>query len=82
MAKKLYPRATDAECEAWSAHRWIIGSEFYHHPHFIHLTTRHALGKCIQLFKSQPRHLEEVRARYHRPDWMKGLSPDTLEVTE
>ncbi|MFP1744314.1 DUF4123 domain-containing protein [Lonsdalea quercina] len=82
LAKGLYPRATDAECEAWSAHRWIIGSEFYHHPHFIHLTMNHALGKCIQLFKSEPRHLEDVRARYHRPDWMKGLSPDTLEVTE
>ncbi|KHN62590.1 hypothetical protein OI70_01690 [Dickeya fangzhongdai] len=80
LAQAHYPRASENECEAWSAHRWIIGSEFYHHPVFIHLTERYSLGDSIRIFKSESARVEDVRLHYHRPGWMRGELPDTTEV--
>ncbi|WKV51802.1 DUF4123 domain-containing protein [Dickeya fangzhongdai] len=80
LARIRYPLASETECEAWSAHRWIIGSEFYHHPVFIHLTERYSLGDSIRIFKSESARVEDVRLHYHRPGWMRGELPDTTEV--
>ncbi|WP_038927047.1 DUF4123 domain-containing protein [Dickeya chrysanthemi] len=80
LAQARYPRASEAECEAWSAHRWVIGSEFYHHPVFIHLLERYSLGDSIRIFKSDSARVDDVRLHYHRPGWMRGELPDTTEV--
>ncbi|RNM21688.1 DUF4123 domain-containing protein [Dickeya undicola] len=80
LAQARYPRASETECEAWSAHRWVLGSEFYHHPTFIHLTERYSLGDSIRIFKSESARVEDVRLHYHRPGWMRGELPDTTEV--
>lgn len=80
FAKQCYPSANEAECEAWSAHRWVLGSEFYLHPIFIHLTERYTLADSLRIFKSAPEHLDSVRLHYHRPGWMRGDLPDISEV--
>ncbi|MBJ7224040.1 MULTISPECIES: DUF4123 domain-containing protein [unclassified Brenneria] len=82
LAKARYPRATEAECEAWSAHRWVLGSEFFQHPAFIHLTKHHTLGDSIRIFKAEPERIESVHLHYHRPGWMRGELPDTMEVIQ
>ncbi|QZN94191.1 DUF4123 domain-containing protein [Symbiopectobacterium purcellii] len=80
LAKQVYPLAGEAECEAWSVHRWVLGSEFYHHPAFISLTEHHTLADSLRIFKSAPEHLHCVRLHYHRPGWMRGDLPDISEV--
>ncbi|WP_226068313.1 DUF4123 domain-containing protein [Dickeya zeae] len=80
LAQAWYPQASEAECEAWSAHRWVIGSEFYHHPVFIHLLERYSLGDSIRIFKSDSARVDDVRLHYHRPGWMRDELPDTTEV--
>ncbi|MCL2891250.1 DUF4123 domain-containing protein [Brenneria tiliae] len=80
LAKERYPQATEAECEAWSAHRWVLGSEFFQHPVFIHLIEHHTLGDSIRIFKSASERIESVRLHYHRPGWMRGELPDISEV--
>ncbi|KHN52381.1 DUF4123 domain-containing protein [Pectobacterium fontis] len=81
LARKYYPKASEAECEAWSAHRWVLGSEFYLHPIFIHLTERYSMADSIRIFKSEPERIESVQFNYHRPGWMRGELPDITEVT-
>ncbi|KGA39653.1 hypothetical protein BV924_22775 [Pectobacterium odoriferum] len=81
LAEKYYPKASEAECEAWSAHRWVLGSEFYLHPIFIHLTERYSIADSIRIFKSEPERIESVQLNYHRPGWMRGELPDITEVT-
>ncbi|WP_420066071.1 DUF4123 domain-containing protein [Pectobacterium colocasium] len=81
LAKHYYPKASEAECEAWSAHRWVLGSEFYFHPIFIHLTERYSMADSIRIFKSEPERVESVQLNYHRPGWMRGELPDITEVT-
>ncbi|MBI0561696.1 DUF4123 domain-containing protein [Pectobacterium parmentieri] len=81
LAAKYYPKASEAECEAWSAHRWVLGSEFYLHPIFIHLTERYSIADSIRIFKSEPDRIESVQLNYHRPGWMRGELPDITEVT-
>ncbi len=53
-AQQRYPYASADECEGWSAHRWLLGSEFYLHPQFMHLTQRYPLGESLRIFKSNP----------------------------
>lgn len=79
VARTLYPQATEAECEAWSAHLWILGSEFYLHPEFKSLTARYSLGRSIQTFKSIAEWVEETRKNYHSSAWMRGQQPDKTE---
>ncbi|GKW26125.1 hypothetical protein PEC311524_37190 [Pectobacterium carotovorum subsp. carotovorum] len=81
FAGNAYPKASEAECEAWSAHRWVLGSEFYLHPIFIHLTERYSMADSIRIFKSEPERIENVQLNYHRPGWMRGELPDITEVT-
>ncbi|MEH0874514.1 DUF4123 domain-containing protein [Pectobacterium cacticida] len=81
LAQKYYPKAREAECEAWSAHRWILGSEFYRHPTFMYLTEHYSLADSIRIFKSEPDRIDNVRLHYHRPGWMRGELPDITEVT-
>ncbi|MCY9850673.1 DUF4123 domain-containing protein [Pectobacterium jejuense] len=81
LAGNYYPKASEAECEAWSAHRWVLGSEFYLHPIFIHLTERYSIADSIRIFKSEPERIESVQLNYHRPGWMRGELPDIPEVT-
>ncbi|MBE5223379.1 DUF4123 domain-containing protein [Pectobacterium sp. A113-S21-F16] len=81
LAENYYPKASEAECEAWSAHRWVLGSEFYLHPIFIHLTERYSIADSIRIFKSEPERIESVQLNYHRPGWMRGELPDITEVT-
>lgn len=82
LAKVRYPRATEAECEAWSAHRWVLGSEFFQHPAFIHLSEHYTLGDSIRIFKAESERVESVRLHYHRPGWMRGELPDITEVMQ
>ncbi|WP_116186552.1 DUF4123 domain-containing protein [Pectobacterium aquaticum] len=81
LAENYYPKASEAECEAWSAHRWVLGSEFYLHPIFIHLTERYSIADSIRIFKSEPERIDSVQLNYHRPGWMRGELPDITEVT-
>ncbi|QPI44080.1 MULTISPECIES: DUF4123 domain-containing protein [Pectobacterium] len=81
LAKNYYPKASEAECEAWAAHRWVLGSEFYLHPIFIHLTERYSIADSLRIFKSEPERIESVQLNYHRPGWMRGELPDITEVT-
>ncbi|MBQ4769691.1 DUF4123 domain-containing protein [Pectobacterium versatile] len=81
FAGNYYPEASEAECEAWSAHRWVLGSEFYLHPIFIHLTERYSIADSIRIFKSEHERIESVQLNYHRPGWMRGELPDITEVT-
>ncbi|MEH2922773.1 DUF4123 domain-containing protein [Samsonia erythrinae] len=81
LAKQYYPNASEAECEAWSAHRWVLGSEFYLHPLFIHLTEHYSIADSLRIFKSEPERIDSVRIHYHRPGWMRGELPDITEVT-
>ncbi|PWC09286.1 hypothetical protein B4923_20375 [Brenneria roseae subsp. americana] len=80
LARQLYPYAHDNECESWSAHRWVLGSDFYLHPRFITLLERNNLENSIRLFKAQPHSVQDVREYYHRPGWMRGELPDISEV--
>ncbi|GEM_PF-5581936 len=80
-AENRYPHASGEECEGWSAHRWLLGSEFYLHPQFVHLTQRYPLGESLRIFKSDPAQVEDVRLNYHRPGWMRGELADLTENT-
>lgn len=79
IAHTLYPQATTAECESWSAHRWLLGSEYYLHPEFKSLIARYSLGKSIKTFKTLNEWVEDARKNYHRTAWMRGEQPDNTE---
>ncbi|MFC3393930.1 DUF4123 domain-containing protein [Brenneria rubrifaciens] len=82
LAKARYPRATEAECETWSAHRWVLSSEFFLHPVFVHLIEYRTLGDSIRIFKFEPERIASARLYYHRPGWMRGELPDMTEVIQ
>lgn len=79
LARQRYPRASIEACEGWSAHRWVLGSDFYLHPVFVQLTERYELSESIRIFKSDPVRVDDVRLHYHRPGWMQGELPDITE---
>ncbi len=76
LASELYPAASEDEWEAWSAHRWIIGSDYYLHPQFIKLVSHYSLSMAIKKFKMDAALVSDSRAHFHRREWMFGLADD------
>lgn len=76
LAKKLYPAASEDEWESWSAHRWIIGSDYYLHPQFIKLVSHYSLSMAIKKFKLDAALVSDSRNHFHRREWMFGLADD------
>ena len=76
LASELYPAASEDEWEAWSAHRWIIGSDYYLHPQFIKMVSHYSLSMAIKKFKMDAALVSDSRAHFHRREWMFGLVDD------
>ncbi|MFG0835297.1 DUF4123 domain-containing protein [Aeromonas bivalvium] len=76
LARELYPAASEDERESWSAHRWIIGSDYYRHPQFIKLVSHYSLSMAIKKFKMDAALVNESWTHWHRREWMFGLADD------
>lgn len=76
LARELYPSASEDEWESWSAHRWIIGSDYYRHPQFMKLVSHYSLSMAIKKFKLDAVLVSDSRAHFHRREWMFGLADD------
>lgn len=76
LARELYPSASEDEWESWSAHRWIIGSDYYRHPQFIKLVSHYSLSMAIKKIKMDAVLVSDSRAHFHRREWMFGLADD------
>lgn len=76
LARELYPSASEDERESWSAHRWIIGSDYYRHPQFIKLVSHYSLSMAIKKFKMDAALVSDSRAHFHRREWLFGLVDD------
>jgi len=76
LASELYPTASEDEWESWSAHRWIIGSDYYRHPQFIKLVSHYSLSMAIKKFKMDVALVSDSRANFHRREWMFGQADD------
>ena len=76
LASELYPAASEDEWESWSAHRWIIGSDYYRHPQFIKLVSHYSLSMAIKKFKMDVALVGDSRANFHRREWMFGQADD------
>lgn len=76
LASELYPAASEDEWESWSAHRWIIGSDYYRHPQFIKLVSHYSLSMAIKKFKMDVALIRDSRANFHRREWMFGQADD------
>ncbi|MBL0561311.1 DUF4123 domain-containing protein [Aeromonas hydrophila] len=76
LASEFYPAASEDEWESWSAHRWIIGSDYYQHPQFIKLVSHYSLSIAIKKFKMDAALVSDSRTHFHRREWMFGLADD------